>query len=53
MKLNNMELYQTINDYEWTNFILLGIIWALLFCLLSPNVVYLIHKKWFKWNENE
>ena len=21
----------------------------LLFCLLSPNIVYLLHKKWFTW----
>lgn len=22
-------------------------------CLFSPNVVYSIHKKWFKWKANE
>jgi hypothetical protein len=23
----------------------------LLFCLLSPNIVYWIHKKWFNWKK--
>jgi hypothetical protein len=25
----------------------------LLFCLLAPNIVYLIHKKWFKWRTDK
>ena len=25
----------------------------LLFCLFSPNIVYLIHKKWFNWKNDK
>ena len=25
----------------------------LLFCLFSPNIVYIIHKKWFNWKPKD
>lgn len=33
--------------------IYLSITIILMFCLLSPNIVYLIHKKWFIWKNTE
>lgn len=33
--------------------ILLSIIATLLFCLFSPNIIYLIHKRWFNWKSKD
>jgi len=31
----------------------LGFNALLLFCLLAPNIVYIIHRHWFKWREEK
>ncbi len=40
---------------ECLNWLIISMIFnsIFLFCLLSPNIVYLIHKKWFMWKKDE
>lgn len=43
-KINSMNVL-LIAEISLCINIILGI------CLLSPNIVYLIHKKWFEWKK--
>lgn len=49
----NYFFYLFDNDPQTLVLWLLGLNALLVFCLLSPNIVMFIHKRFFKWKEND
>lgn len=47
-----MENLEALNNtWYWELVVSLIVNITLLTCLLSPNIVYLIHNKWFDWKK--